>query len=63
MNKETNPIREKILKGLELTSKRLIETKRDRNLELVISENRKVKKIKHPNFALRLDTTLLRKVI
>jgi hypothetical protein len=35
-------IREKILKGLELTYKRLIQTKIDRNFDLVISKNGKV---------------------
>ena len=35
-------IREKILKGLELTYQRLIKYKIERNLDLVISENGKV---------------------
>lgn len=40
--KEKNEIREKILKGLELAHKKLIQTKKDRNLDLVISKNGKV---------------------
>ena len=35
-------IRDKILKGLELSYQRLIKNKIDRNLDLVISENGKV---------------------
>jgi hypothetical protein len=35
-------LREKILKGLELTYERLIKYKIERNLDLVISENGKV---------------------
>ena len=35
-------LREKIIKGLELTYKRLIKNKIDRNLDLVISKNGKV---------------------
>ena len=42
ITKENNEIREKILKGLELTHKKLIQTKKDRNLDLVISKNGKV---------------------
>ena len=42
MNKDNNPIREKIIKGLELTHKKLIRHKKARNLELVISVNGKI---------------------
>jgi hypothetical protein len=35
-------LREKIIEGLELTYKRLIQNKIDRNLDLVISKNGKV---------------------
>lgn len=45
MTKKDNTIREKILKGLELTHKKLIQSKKDRNLELVISENGKIIRI------------------
>ena len=42
MTKENNPIREKILKGMELTHKRLIKFKKDRNLDLVVSKEGKL---------------------
>jgi hypothetical protein len=42
MTKKDNNIRDKIIKGLELTHRRLIQSKKERNLELVISENGKV---------------------
>ena len=42
MTTENLEIREKILKGLELTYQRLIKNKIDRNLDLVVSENGKV---------------------
>lgn len=45
MTKNDNNIREKIINGLKLTHKRLIQSKKDRNLELVISENGKVIKV------------------
>jgi len=45
MTKKDNTIREKILKGLELTHKKLIQSKKDRNLELVISQNGKIIRI------------------
>jgi hypothetical protein len=47
MTKRDNVIREKILKGLELTHKRLIQSKKERNLDLVVSDNGKVIRI-HP---------------
>ena len=43
--KNDNPIRKKILKGMELTHRRLIQYKKDRNLDLVIYDNGKVVKI------------------
>jgi hypothetical protein len=43
--KEKNEIKEKILKGLELAHKKLIQTKKDRNFDLVISKNGKVVRI------------------
>lgn len=46
MTKETNTIREKILKGMELTHKRLIQNKKERNQEIVISRNGKIIKLK-----------------
>jgi len=45
MTKENNPIREKILKGMELTHKRLIQYKKERNFDLIISKDGKVVRI------------------
>ncbi len=42
MTKKDNIIREKILKGLDLTHHKLIKSKRERNLDLVISDNGKI---------------------
>lgn len=42
MTAKNNTLRKKILKGLELYYERLIQTKSDRNLKLVVSENGKV---------------------
>jgi hypothetical protein len=42
MTKKDNPVREKILKGMELTHKRLIKFKKDRNFDLVVSKDGKV---------------------
>jgi hypothetical protein len=42
MTKKDNIIREKILKGLDLTYQKLKKAKKDRNLDLVISENGKI---------------------
>jgi hypothetical protein len=46
MTEKDNIIREKILLGLELTHKRLIQTKKERNWDLIISDNGKIIKIK-----------------
>ncbi len=40
-----NPIREKIIKGMKLTHQRLIEEKKAKNTDLIISENGKVVRI------------------
>jgi hypothetical protein len=45
MTAENNIIREKIIKGLNLSSIRLLKNKRDRNLRIVISENGKIVEI------------------
>lgn len=45
MTKQSNTLKEKILKGLELTHKKLIQTKKDRNLYLVISESGEIIKL------------------
>ncbi len=42
MKTKDNPIREKIIKGLELTHKKLIQSKKERNLNLIISVKGKV---------------------
>lgn len=46
MNNNTNTLKEKILKGLELTHKRLIQSKKDRNQYLVVSEHGKILRLK-----------------
>jgi hypothetical protein len=45
MTKNNNTVRDKIIKGLELTHKRLIQTKKDKNLDLIISENGRIVRI------------------
>ncbi|MCP4314003.1 MAG: hypothetical protein GY790_22335 [Bacteroidetes bacterium] len=45
MTKKDNPVREKILKGMELTHKRLIQYKKERNFDLVVSKDGKVVRI------------------
>ena len=45
MTKKDNTVRDKIIKGLELTHKRLIQFKKDRNLDLVVSENGRIIRI------------------
>jgi hypothetical protein len=45
MTKKDNTVRDKIIKGLELTHKRLIQSKKDRNLDLVISDNGRIIRI------------------
>lgn len=47
MTKKDNFIRDKIIKGLELTHKKLILSKKERNLELIISDKGKVVRV-HP---------------
>ena len=42
MTKSNNTVREKIIKGLELSGKKLIQTKKNRNLFLVVSQKGKV---------------------
>jgi hypothetical protein len=50
MTTENKTLREKIIKGLEITYKKLINTKIERNLDLVISKNGKVMHIDPRNF-------------
>ena len=40
MTKKDNTVRNKIIEGLELTCKKLIKSKRERNLDLVISDSK-----------------------
>jgi hypothetical protein len=49
MTKKDNTIRDKIIKGLELTHKRLIQTKKERNLDLVVSDKGKVIRVNAKN--------------
>jgi len=45
MTKTDNPVREKILKGMELTFTRLIKSKKERNLDLIVSKKGKIVRI------------------
>ena len=45
MTKKDNLVREKILKGMELTYTRLIKSKKERNLDLIVSKKGKVIRI------------------
>ncbi len=42
---KNNILKDKIIKGLELTHKRLIHSKKERNQKMVISRNGKIIKI------------------
>ena len=42
---KNNILKDKIIKGLELTHKRLIQSKKERNQKMVISKNGKIIKI------------------
>jgi len=42
MTKKDNIVRDKILKGLDLTYHKLIKLKKERNLDLVVSDKGKV---------------------
>lgn len=42
MTKKDNDIRDKIIKGLELTYRKLLQSKKERNLDFIISDNGKV---------------------
>jgi len=45
MTKKDNTIRDKIIRGLELTHKKLIQLKKERNLDLVVSDNGKIVRV------------------
>lgn len=47
MTKKDNKIREKIIKGMELTHKKLVQSKKEKNLDLIVSENGRIVRI-HP---------------
>lgn len=44
-NKELNSIREKIVKGMKVSAKKLVKSKKNLGQKLVISENGKIKVI------------------
>ena len=46
MVKKVNGIKEKVIEGLDKSSQKLIQTKKERNHHLVVSENGKVVYIK-----------------
>lgn len=50
MTKKDNIIREKILKGLTLTYYQLIKSKKERNLDLVISDQGKVVRLRAKDY-------------
>ena len=50
MTKKDNVVREKILKGMELTYAKLIKYKKDRNLDLIISKEGKIVRIPAKDF-------------
>jgi hypothetical protein len=54
MTKKDSVVREKILKGLELTYAKLIKSKKERNLDLIISKKGKIVRIPAKDF----DTSL-----
>ena len=45
MTKKDNLIRDKIIKGMELTHKRLIKFKKERNLDLIIYDKGEIVRI------------------
>ena len=45
MTKKDNIVREKILKGMELTYMKLIKSKKERNFDLIVSKKGKVVRI------------------
>ncbi|MDD5569908.1 MAG: hypothetical protein PHD97_02010 [Bacteroidales bacterium] len=50
MDKKTKNIRDKILKGIEIAFKKLLESKIKEDGELIFSIDGKIKKIKAKNF-------------
>ncbi len=41
-----NPVREKVLKGMDLTRKNLLKNKKEKNMQLIISYNGKIIRIR-----------------
>ena len=54
MTKKDNLVREKILKGMELTYTRLIKSKKERNLDLIVSKEGKIVRIPAKDFEIGL---------
>ena len=50
MTKKDNLVREKILKGMELTYTRLIKSKKERNLDLIVSKEGRIVRIPAKDF-------------
>ena len=50
MTKKDNPVRDKILKGMELTYAKLIKSKKERNLDLIVSKEGKIVRIPAKDF-------------
>ena len=50
MTKKDNAVRDKILKGMELTYVKLIKSKKERNLDLIISKEGKIVRIPAKDF-------------
>ena len=46
MTRNDNTVRGKIIKGLELTHKKLIKSKKEKNIDMVISKNGKIIRVK-----------------
>ena len=51
MTKKDNAVRDKILKGMELTYAKLIKSKKERNLDLIISKDGKIVRIPAKDFS------------
>jgi hypothetical protein len=54
MTKKDNAVRDKILKGMELTYAKLIKSKKERNLDLIISKEGKIVRIPAKDFSTSL---------
>ncbi len=54
MTKKDNVVREKILRGMELTYVKLIKSKKERNLDLIISKEGEIVRIPAKDFETNL---------